>query len=286
MEAVDRRARATRLARRLLSVVGPWLLLALGTYLFLLVFAVGFADRLIFVPPSTSYDRDLDGLAFLDASDGTSIAVRWVERPGSELAVLFAHGNAEDLGHGQDHAARYAALGTSVLTFDYPGYGLSSGRPTEEGAYAAADAAYEFLVDSLGFAPGSIIVHGRSLGGAVAVDLASRRTVGGLVIESSFVSAYRVLTRIPIAPVDQFESLKKMPRVDAPVLVVHGGRDAVIAEWHGRRLFEAAPPHRRRSLWVERAGHNDLAWVAGDEYWSELGRFAGSVSAGGGGPTR
>jgi fermentation-respiration switch protein FrsA (DUF1100 family) len=241
---------------------------------------MGFADRLIFVPPVSSYGEDLDGLVRLDGADGASIVARRVDAPDAGTVVLFAHGNAEDLGHGRFHADRYAELGVSVLAFDYPGYGLSSDRASEEGAYASIDAAYDHLVEDLGWAPERIVVHGRSLGGAVAIDLASRRPVGGLVVESSFVSAYRVMTHIPIVPIDQFESLKKIPMVDAPVLVMHGGRDAVIAEWHGRRLFEAVPEERRSSLWVERAGHNDLAAVAGAEYWAALAAFVATVGSG------
>ena len=244
----------------------------------LLALRVGFADRLIFLPPGSSYGEGLEGLVRLESRTGDTIAARWVETPGAELAVLFAHGNAEDVGHGVHHADASAGLGVSVLAFDYPGYGLSSGRPSEEGAYAAADAAYRFLVEQKGLTPHAVVAHGRSLGGAVAVDLASREEVGGLVIESSFVSAYRVMANLPIMPLDQFTSLEKLPRVDAPVLVVHGERDEVIAPWHGRRLFEALPDDRRYALWVERAGHNDLAPTAGADYWAALADFRGVVS--------
>lgn len=244
--------------------------MALLVYGASVLMAAALADGLIFFPPPASYDRELSGLVRLRSADGETIAARWVETPGASIAVLFAHGNAEDIGHGAPHADRYARLGVSILAFDYPGYGLSTGRSSEEGAYAAADAAYRWLRDERGFAPEAIIVHGRSLGAAVLVDLASREPVGGVVIESGFVSAYRVMTRFPILPMDQFTSLAKMPAVRAPVLVIHGARDEVIAPWHGRRLLEAVPEERRSSLWVERAGHNDLAAVAGEAYWRAL----------------
>jgi fermentation-respiration switch protein FrsA (DUF1100 family) len=138
---------------------------------------------------------------------------------------------------------------------------------------------YRHVVETLGVGPAALVAHGRSLGGGVMVDLASRAPVGGLVVESSFVSAYRVMTRVPLVPVDQFRNLRKLPRVEAPVLVIHGGRDEVIAPWHGRRLFESLPERRRYALWVERAGHNDLAVVAGDAYWAALRDFGGVVTA-------
>ena len=110
------------------------------------------------------------------------------------------------------------------------------------------------------------------------VDLAGRKPLGGLVIESSFVSAYRVMTGFPLLPVDQFRSLKKMSDVHVPVFVVHGTADEVIAPWHGRRLAEAVPQSRRQTLWVEGAGHNDLVAVAGDSYWAALRSYLESVA--------
>ena len=238
---------------------------------------VGFVDRLIFFPPSSSYDEHAPGLLRLQSERRDEIAELSPETTGAGITVLFAHGNAEDLGHGTGHAERYAQLGVSVLSFEYPGYGLSSGKPTEPGTYAAADAAYRYLREQVGLESGAIIAHGRSLGGGVMVDLASRLPVGGLIIESSFVSVYRVVTRAPLLPVDQFKSLAKLSDVAAPALVIHGQRDEVIAPWHGRRLFQALPESRRSSLWVERAGHNDLAQVAGQSYWDALAAFTASV---------
>lgn len=237
----------------------------------------GFVDRLIFFPPAPSYDQATRRLVRLKSATGDEIAAFHRETPGAALTVLFAHGNAEDLGHGFGHADRYVQLGVSLLSFDYPGYGLSTGKPSEGGAYAAADAAYEYLREQVGLDAEAIVAHGRSLGGGVMVDLASRVPVGGLIIESSFVSVYRVVTRVPLLPIDQFKSLAKLADVHAPVLVMHGQRDEVIAPWHGRRLFEALPGHRRSSLWVEDAGHNDLAEVAGQSYWDALATFAAGV---------
>ena len=239
---------------------------------------VGLADHMIFLPPPSSYDDDFEGLVHLESAAGDTIAAYHRDTPGARVTVLFAHGNAEDVGDGAAHAERYAGLGVSVLAFDYPGYGRSTGRPGEEGAYRAADAAYRYLVDTLGVDPAAIVAHGRSLGGGVLVDLASREPVGGLVLESSFVSAYRVVTRLPLLPIDQFRSLAKLRSVHAPVLVIHGDRDDVIPTWHGRRLFEEVPEDRRFALWVEGAGHNDLAAVAGDDYWTALSDFVSVVA--------
>ena len=92
----------------------------------------GFADRLIFFPPTSSYGDDLEGLVWLESAAGDRIAARYVESVGADVTVLFAHGNAEDVGDGASHADHYASLGVSVLAFDYPGYGAQLRTPLGE----------------------------------------------------------------------------------------------------------------------------------------------------------
>jgi abhydrolase domain-containing protein 17 len=211
-----------------------------------------FAERLIFMPPRERYAL------------------------GAEMVlILFSHGNAENIEQGMDFLRALRDAGFSVLAYDYSGYGLSTGRPTERAAYADADAAYAWLTRR-GVPPERIIVHGRSLGGAVAADLASRRPIGRLVLESTFTSAYRVARLHPWIPFDRFRTADKLPRVTAPVLVIHGTDDEVIRFWHGERLYALARGPKRR-FWVPGATHNDLSYVAGDRYWDELRAFAASL---------
>lgn len=240
-----------------------------------------FADRLIFLPPPSTYGPDLDGLVLLPTAAGDTVAGRLADAPGAALAVLFTHGNAEDVGLLDDYLARYAALGVTVLAVEYPGYGLSSGTPSEPGAYAGADAALEHLAER-GFPPGRVVLHGRSLGGAVAVDLAARHGVAGLILESTFTSAFQVMLPFAGLPGDRFTSLDKIPRVRCPAFVIHGTRDEVVPFAHGERIFAALPQGARKAWWVEGAGHNDLLWKAGERYWDEVRSFlyglAGPVS--------
>lgn len=231
-----------------------------------------FADRLIFVPPPPTYGPDAEGLARLPTAAGDTVAALVRESEGAPLAVLFTHGNAEDVGLLAPFLDVYRSLGVTVLGVDYPGYGLSTGEPTEEGAYAAADAALTHL-GTLGFPPGRVVLHGRSLGGAVAVDVAARHAVAGIILESTFTSAFRVMVPLDGLPGDRFTSLAKLPRVQAPALLIHGTADEVVPFSHGERLYEALPPDARRSWWVEGAGHNDLLWVAGPAYWERVAAF-------------
>jgi fermentation-respiration switch protein FrsA (DUF1100 family) len=111
------------------------------------------------------------------------------------------------------------------------------------------------------------------LGAAAAVDLAAKRPVAGLVMESAFTSAFRVLTRYALLPFDKFPNLAKIRNVHCPVLVIHGKRDGIISFYHGQTLFAAAN-EPKVSYWVDRAGHNDIAAVAGSGYFEQLRKFA------------
>jgi len=133
-------------------------------------------------------------------------------------------------------------------------------------------------VQTLHIQPNKIIAFGRSVGGGPATDLAARRQVAGLVLESSFTSAFRVLTRIRILPFDRFNNLRKIKKVHCPVLIIQGTLDSVISPSHGKTLFAAANSPKQ-ALWVEGANHNDVALVAGRQYSESLSKFADLVQA-------
>lgn len=241
----------------------------------LALFAYFGANRLLFQPHPKSYSLGPDILTI--NAGGVRIAAKYLESTGARYTLLVSHGNAEDLGDLGGFLARLHALGVNVLAYDYEGYGASEGSPSEARVYADIDAVYTFLTVERGVPPGQIIAYGRSLGGGAAVDLASRKPVGGLILESTFMSAFRVVTRVPLFLGDPFQNLAKMPRVRCPVLVMHGKRDSLISIRHGEALFDAAP-EPKRSLWVEEAAHADLPFVTGPEYEAaiqELLRLAG-----------
>ena len=120
--------------------------------------------------------------------------------------------------------------------------------------------------------PERIILYGRSLGAWAAVDLAARAVVGGLVLESPFLTAFRVMTRIPLLPFDKFRNVDKIARVRCPVLIMHGEADEVVPVWHGRQLFERAPGPKT-FVAIPGAHHNDFMWVAGARYAAALRDF-------------
>jgi fermentation-respiration switch protein FrsA (DUF1100 family) len=250
------------------------LLLIAGLYFTVAVAAYFIADRLIFLPPTSSYNVEQLPIVFVPIGDDAGIATLYLHNSSAALTILYSHGNAEDLGHLAPLLQQFHRTGFSVLSYDYRGYGLSTGGPASaKGAYRDLQAVYRYAVEELGIQPDRLILLGRSVGSGPATELAARVPVGGLILESGFVSAFRVMTRIQLLPFDRFPNLRHIREVECPVLVIHGTEDEVIAPWHGQRLFDAAPDPKQL-LWVEGARHNDLVNVAGAQYWHALLSFA------------
>jgi fermentation-respiration switch protein FrsA (DUF1100 family) len=243
-----------------------WLAILLAAYAGLALAAHVLASRML-SPASLRYYADGPKITKLRTPDGVILAARYLPAPGARFTVVYFHGTGEDLGWIEPVLEEIRLrLGVAVLAFDYRGYGLSGGRSSEAAIYADTKVALAWLRESAGVTPGQIIVWGRSLGGGPATELASRVPVAGLVLESTFTSVFRLMTRVPLLPLDPFDNLVKLPRVHCPVLVMHGKADEVVPFANGVKLLAAAPDPKRH-LWVDGAGHNDLAVVAGERYW-------------------
>jgi hypothetical protein len=227
---------------------------------------------MIFLPQPSSY-RDTGEILKLTTRDRIQISAVYLPNPAATYTILYTHGNAEDLGDIQPVLQYLRDSGFSVFSFDYRGYGTSQGTASERNAYRDIDTAYNYLTEQLSVLPSRIIAFGRSVGGGVAVDLASRKPLAGLIIESGFTSAFRVVVPIPILPFDKFRNINKIKNVKCPVLVMHGRADEIIPFQHGQQLFNAAP-EPKRYLWIDEASHNDFMWVAGDSYKVALQEFA------------
>ncbi|MDO9516096.1 MAG: alpha/beta hydrolase [Syntrophales bacterium] len=250
-------------------------LIALSVYIFFLLYGIFFGDRLIFQPQPSSY-TDTNQILKLKTINGAIISVLYLPNPGAAYTILYSHGNAEDLGNIREVLNQFHQHGFSVIAYDYSGYGTSSGKPSEDASYADISAVYEYAVREIGLRPENILLIGRSVGGGPSLDLAVRKTVGGLILESSFVSAFRVVTTVPLFPVDKFNNLNKIKALSCPVLVIHGKQDSIIPFWHGERLYDEANPPKMK-FWVDAARHNDVMWSAGKEYWDTVERFVALV---------
>jgi len=165
--------------------------------------------------------------------------------------VLFCHGNGGNISHRLDTIWTWNKLGMNVLIFDYRGYGKSEGKPSEEGTYLDAEAAWKHLVEKRGAAGERIIIHGRSLGGAVAARLARDHTPAGLILESTFSSvpdmAAKLYPMFPVRLLSRFEygTAEYVAAVKCPVMVIHSAEDDIIPFKLGRRVFEAAGEPKR-----------------------------------------
>lgn len=254
-----------------------------GAYVLFALIAAIFSERILFQPHASSYEDTTETIK-LTTADGATITAWYFPNENARYTILHSHGNGEDMGDLRGIYLSLCTAGFNVLAYDYHGYGTSGGRPSEANAYLAIDAAYAYLTEELQVSPERIIVLGRSVGGGPSVDLATRQPVAALVLESAFVSAFRTAIRLPLLPWDKFENLKKLPAVRCPILVVHGESDWIVPAWHGHRLYAAAPG-TKQCLWVPQAGHNDLFFVAGDQYLQKLQDFAAGLESPDDGPT-
>lgn len=257
-------------------VIGDFSVKRMIRFLIILYVAVGvwayfYSEGLIFVPQASSYEWNPE-LLTLKIPQDVKIKALYLPNPKAQYTILYSHGNAEDLGDIRTTLELLRQMGFAVFSYDYPGYGMSTGKPSEQGAYQAVDTAYNYLTQQLNIPPHQIIAYGRSLGGGPSVDLASRQPVAGLVLESTFVSTFRVKIDVPLYPFDKFPNLSKIPLIKVPVLVIHGTVDQVIPFNHGQRLF-AAIKTPKLSFWVEGADHNDVSEIAGDRFEQKLKEF-------------
>ena len=260
--------------RRQLKRLG---ILLVGAYIGFAMIALFLSERLLFRPHPSSY-VDTSEIVKLTTSDGTVISALYLTNPSARYTIIHSHGNGEDMGDNRYTYQQICNAGFNVFAYDYHGYGTSGGEPSEQRTYADIDAAYDYLTNKLHVPPERIILLGRSIGGGPSVDLAIRKPVAGLLLESAFVSAFRAPTCIKLLPWDKFNNLAKLPSAKCPVLVIHGTDDWTVRAWHGRRLYEAAN-EPKQCLWVENAGHNDLIDVAGQRYFKALLDFAALLDA-------
>jgi fermentation-respiration switch protein FrsA (DUF1100 family) len=261
-------------------VIGDWSLKRVATgivFVYASLCAIAFVagDALMFRPHAAGYD-DTPELVRLPVASGATVVGRFFPAARPRAVVLYSHGNAEDLGDLDQLVEPLNALGLDVFAYDYEGYGKSEGTPTEQHLYDDIDAAYRHLTEDRLIDPSRIVVYGRSIGSGPAVDLASRKPVGALVLEGAFTSVFRVATRVRMLPWDPFDNVDKLARVRCPILVLHAEHDRVVPFAHGEALFAHAPGPRSREYFA-RAGHADIPITERARYSEALDRFLRSA---------
>ncbi len=245
-------------------------------------------ERMFVYFPTSEIEADPSaiGLAFQDINpvtqDGVKLHGWFIPHTGARTAFLLFHGNAGNISHRLDWIQMLHDLETQIVIIDYRGYGRSAGKPFEQGLYLDALAAYDWWIKNHGAEGNKLILFGESLGGAVAVDLAAKVPVDGIVLQSTFSSARDMAkAMIPLGLLQpfigvQFDSASKIRSLRCPKLFIHGSLDETVPYSLGRKLYASCLPPKNFYV-VNLAGHNDLLTRAAGSYSTQLRTFLSSI---------
>jgi len=240
----------------------------LGVVLAIQFLAVRYLEHTTLFHPGVGIDLtpesvglDFDDL-YLKTADGLLINAWFVKVSNKAVTILCAHGNEGNMDDGDrlEKLKFFHDLGFNVLMFDYRGYGRSQGFPTEQGVYLDAQAAYDYLKTRSDIDQNRIIAYGASLGGAVAIDLATKRKLAALIVDSCFTSARDIgVEWYPFLPgwmmSFKFDNVSKVGNLNIPKLFMHSAQDEMVPREVGERLFLAAA--NPKEFLVTSGGHND-----------------------------
>jgi uncharacterized protein len=235
-------------------------------------------ERLIFRPlaaiKTTPADRNLayqDVWVPVDKTGGAEkLFGWWLPAQGKTIGtILYLHGYNDNISANLDPAYHLTQLGFAVFLVDYRGYGKSQGRyPFEKQIYADAEAAWNYLVQTRKIAPKQIVIYGHSMGGAIAIDLATRHAdASSLIVQSSFTSMSAIADRslwLKLVPVQllltqKFDSIAKVRSLKMPVLYIHGTADRVVPAEMSRALYTATPTDNKQLVLVTNAKHENYS---------------------------
>jgi len=248
-----------------------------------IIFYKQLENSIIFYPDKALDDRPSNwDLSYKDIQfltpDGQKLHGWFFPVSGKSPVLLFCHGNAGNISHRIENIKFLVKRDISVFIFDYRGYGQSSGRPSEKGIYIDGIAAYDYLTKIEKISPDRIVIFGRSIGGAVAIEVALQRKVRCLIIESTFTSTKDMAKTIfpffifsPFLP-HHYNNILKIAGVTIPKLIIHGEDDNIVPFSMGNKLFaQATEP--KLFLPIHGAGHNDTYVVGGEDYFEAIVNF-------------
>ncbi len=214
----------------------------------------------------------------LRSDDGVALhALHFRHAVKASRALIYFHGNAGNVYHRMAEASALFDLGCDVLLLSYRGYGKSQGSPSERGIYRDGACIYDYACTVLGYEPGRIYLYGRSLGTAVAVELARKKPLGGVILVTPFTSGEDLarshgMGLLALLARGRFASIEKINEVSAPTLVIHGTADEVVPYGLGVKLFQKYGG-RKDFVAIEGGRHNDLEYVDPHVYWGALKKF-------------
>ncbi len=259
----------------------------LAAILVFLFFFIRFLEKKSLYFPVQTIDATPDNIGldyeeiFVTTKDGVQLSAWFIPSGSTRATLLFSHGNGGNISHRLEKIKILNKLNLDVLIFDYRGYGMSKGSPSEKGLYRDAEAMYDFLIKERKISPRKIVGYGESLGGAVIINMAMKHEVGGLIIEDSFTSV-RDMSRkyFPFIPSfvykSKFDSLTKIKSIKAPKLILHSVNDEIVPFEQGKKLFENAP--EPKGFVQLQGGHNDAFLISQDVFAAKIDSFIDMVS--------
>ncbi|ORM41368.1 Alpha/beta hydrolase domain-containing protein 17C [Babesia sp. Xinjiang] len=220
----------------------------------------------VFLPPKATYNSTDPHVHMLPTKEGYTLAAYFIKHRDARYTILYSHGNAEDIGHVLPLLVdRISKWQVNLLMYDYSGYGLSGGKPSEENLYKNIEAVYDHMISRFGVDPNKVIVYGRSIGSGPTVHLALRRPVLGVILQSPIASVYRVrMRRLPCSlPGDMFRNADKVELLEVPTLILHGTKDEIVPLESSQRM--ARKISEVYCQWIEGASHNDIDTTYADQ---------------------
>jgi uncharacterized protein len=246
-----------------------------GIYLGIVLLVYIFQSKLLYFPDKDiitnpgMYGLNYEEVKF-KTSDDVNVHGWYIPADTSPYTLIFCHGNAGNISHRLESIKQFHELGLNVLIFDYRGYGKSEGNISEKGTYLDAEAAWNYLKKVKEISPQNIIIFGRSLGAAIACQLAIQKNATFLIMESAFISVPELAAQVyPFLPVRllsryYYNNLENIQKISCPVLFIHSKQDEIIPFSHGEKLYSIA--NQPKQFLEIHGSHNDGFYVSDTIY--------------------
>ena len=258
------------------------ILISVAVLVFLWFFIKYFEQKNVYFPTkgieATPEDIGLEYEdIFFKTIDGVRLNGWFIPVSEAKVTFIFCHGNGGNISHRLESINGLHKIGLNIFIFDYRGYGRSGGKISEQGTYLDAVAAYNYVISREDVDKDAIIAFGRSLGAPIAVELANRVKLAGLICESSFTSIMDMTKEIYKVRIPRFflfykyDALSKIRNVDIPKLIIHSKDDEMIPFYHSEQLFQASK--EPKEFYALSGNHNEGFLIAGDEYLEHIKAF-------------
>ncbi len=248
--------------------------LPIALYALLLLFAYLFADSLMFHPPSRTYVKTSEHV-FFKGANGSDLVGVFLKADNPKFNIIYCHGNGEDIGMVYPFLHALRQNGYNVFSFDYNGYGYSTGKPTEKNLYLSCEAAWKYAKENLNFAPENTMLMGFSLGSAAICHISTlEKNWLGAIISGGISKGVTTILPVNIIPWSILDNQSKIAKFKSPLLLLHGTRDMIVAPRNAKMNYDAAQCPKKLVM-LEGFNHNDI--FSSPDYWNEIQIFLKSL---------